>query len=99
MSKKIKTGIKKNTEKFRLINFQEDIPDSFLGALPQITLIGNMKCTLEGNCSIIEYDDAVIKIGFKNGFITFMGENFNITVFSDNRMAFEGKIISAEFSC
>ncbi len=99
MHKKIKTGIKKKGERFRLINYKEEIPNSLLSAMPIITLNGNAECTIEGNCSIVEYEEGIIKISFKNGFLTFLGERFNISVFSDNRIIFEGKIISVEFSC
>ncbi len=99
MSKKIKIGIKKSSNKFKLIGFEEDIPDSLIGSMPVIVLTGNTKCTLEGNCSIIEYEEGMVKISFKNGFLTFLGENFNISVFDNNRIAFDGKILSIEFSC
>ena len=96
MSKKIRTGVKKNTDKFKIINFEEDL---ILGSMPQIAFIGNTKCTLEGKCSIVEYEDGILKISFKSGFITFLGERFNILVFSDNRIVFDGKIFSVELSC
>lgn len=98
MSKKIKTGIKNNGEKFKIINFKEDVPYSLLRGVPVISLNGNTKCVIEGDCSIVEYEEDVVKISYKKGFLTFVGEKFNILVFSDNRIIFEGKIVSVEFS-
>ena len=98
MSKKIKTGITKNKVKFNLLRNGEELPQEILSGAPQIILTSDKNALIEGKASIIEYDNSVIKIAFKCGFITFFGDGFAIKTFCENRISFSGKINSIEFS-
>ena len=43
-------------------------------------------------------EENIIKISVKNGFITFLGNEFKISTFSDEQLSFSGFITSVEFS-
>lgn len=99
MSKKIKIGLKKkSSQKMNILNFSDEITATINNKLPLITLFGNTQTVIEGCFSIIEYEDNIIKISVKNGFITFLGNEFKISTFSDDQFSFSGNITSVEFS-
>ena len=96
MAKKIKTKLIKRKEKFNLFSFSDEIANEISSSLPRIITNG-IKCNIEGNCQITEYEDNIFKISFKKGSIIFNGENFNLIGFNDNQILFEGKISSIEY--
>ncbi len=99
MSKKIKIGLnKKNSQKMKMLNYSDDISATITNRLPLITLFGNTQTVIDGCFSIIEYEENIIKISVKNGFITFLGNEFKISTFSDEQLSFSGVITSVEFS-
>jgi sporulation protein YqfC len=99
MAKKINLGIKNiKSSKIKFLDFTDDIADSLGSKLPLITLFGNTRTIIDGCFGIIEYEDNIIKISVKNGFISFLGKDLKISNFSDALLSFEGSINSVEFS-
>ncbi len=99
MVKKIKTGINKGkTKKIQLLKFTDEVPVVIGKNLPLITLFGNSQVQIDGCFGIIEYEESIVKISVKNGFITFMGKDFKITSFADYQIVFSGFVFSVEFS-
>lgn len=98
MGKKIRTNTAKKKAKFNLLKTDDDLPKEILSNSPQIVLIGEKSALIEGNVSIVEYDDSVVKIAYKSGYTTFFGEELSINAFSENKISFVGKISSIEFS-
>lgn len=98
MGKKIKTGVTKKKMRFNLLKTDEEFSGDVLLNLPQVVLSGDKSALIEGKVSILEYDSEVVKIAFKSGYISFFGDGFSISTFSDNKISFSGKISSIEFS-
>lgn len=98
MAKKIKTGLIKKKNRFNILKTDEEFSKSILLNVPQIILTGDKGVLIEGNMSIVEYNESLVKIMFKNGCITFLGEEIIINTFLDSKISFTGKISSIEFS-
>lgn len=99
MAKKIKIGLKKinKQDKFRLIDFEEMLPDITKTNMPMLNFLGNAQVQIEGCSGIIEYDNSIVKISVKSGFITFIGSEFRITSFTNGQIIVYGEISSVEF--
>ncbi|BED93015.1 MAG: YabP/YqfC family sporulation protein [Candidatus Paraimprobicoccus trichonymphae] len=58
---------------------------------------GNREVIVEGCRNILEYDDHMIKISFKNMSAMFLGRNLSIKCLDTNSLVINGFIISVEF--
>lgn len=99
MAKKIRLGLnKRKTDKINLLKFSDEVPAVISKNLPLITLFGDSQVQIDGCFGIIEYEDCIIKLSVKKGFITFMGKDLKITSFTDYQIVFTGTVTALEFS-
>ncbi|MBQ6816248.1 MAG: YabP/YqfC family sporulation protein [Clostridia bacterium] len=95
--KRIKTNLKKAKNKFKLLNYSNDLPEFYAMGLPNISFFGNKQVQIEGVVGIMEYDENFIKVSVKKGYITFLGSDFKVTNFTKSQITVLGKINSTEF--
>jgi sporulation protein YqfC len=63
-----------------------------------ITIVGNSMTCIENFKSIVCYDNDVLKIKTKKGFVDIKGRNLDITYYDDEEILIKGCIISIDFA-
>jgi sporulation protein YqfC len=63
-----------------------------------ITIVGNSMTCIENFKSIVCYDNDVLKIKTKKGFVDIKGKNLDITYYDDEEILIKGCITSIEFA-
>ena len=91
---KFKTARK---NKFNFIKDRNEILDSQLLAGIHTEIFSNKKIIIEGCQSIVDYQNNYLKLKIKKGFFNFLGNEFLITSFEEEKIVIKGNILSIEF--
>lgn len=79
-------------------NSSTDIPFSAMGNNLHVEMFGNKRISLDGNFTIVEYTEEIIKLKFKKCFLEIFGANLIINNVSDENLLITGKIVTLEFT-
>ena len=63
-----------------------------------IEIIGNTSAIIEGCNGVLEYSDKIIRIGFKDFSVAFLGRRLNLKCISATSLVVEGFFTGIEFS-
>lgn len=99
MIKKIKTGIKRKTDKIKFFTNsidKDNISPNDIN-LSQLHFNGNKYVLIDGYKSVIEYTDLIIKINLGKAEVILSGNNLQIISMQDNEITISGKIGGVEF--
>ncbi|MDO4608384.1 MAG: YabP/YqfC family sporulation protein [Clostridia bacterium] len=83
--------------RFNFIKNDNDITNYELINQLHCELFFNKKAIIEGCKKILDYQENYVKIGLKKGNIGFIGKDFIITDFEDEKITICGNIDSIEF--
>ena len=95
LSKFIFKSKKKN--KINLIKDSNEILSSDLLTGSHTEIYSNKKVIIEGCIGIIEYQNKLIKLKLKKGFLTLGGSDFLVLSFDNSKIDIKGNIQSLEF--
>ncbi len=87
----------KRRNKFNFFKNEEELTNYEMISESHTEFFSNKKCVVEGCRKILDYQENYIKLKLKKGFIVFMGNNFIITDFEQEKIIINGFISSAEF--
>lgn len=96
MAKKIKVGLKKQTEKMILFKSGTDSAINELGN-SHISFTDNKKVQIEGCNSVIDYNENFITLNIGKRTLLLFGSGFEILDFTDNNITIIGVISRLEF--
>lgn len=93
------SGIKFTYEgdKMSKLNDFLDIPNSFIGKVPQISIVGFEEVLIENYNSILEYENFFVRVNTHIGNININGFNLNLTQINEFDILVKGKISSLDF--
>lgn len=74
-----------------------DIPKEFLAGTPLIKIVGDGEFTLEGELSVIEYTEEILRINTRNFILTLTGKNFEVTEMLSDYIKCTGEIDSLSY--
>ena len=69
-----------------------EMPEELAMDLPRITLIGNIKLSVENHKGIMEYSENQIKLKVNDGFLTARGNGLALKNISPDEVLLEGEI-------
>lgn len=69
-----------------------EMPEELTMDMPRITLIGNIKLSVENHKGIIEYGRQNTKLKVNNGYLTALGDDFVLKNISPDEVLLQGKI-------
>lgn len=87
----------KKRKRFNFINGEEDFSNYDLIKESHIELFSNKKAVIESCQKILDYQENYIKLKLKKGFVVFMGNDFVITDFENEKIIICGSVYSIEF--
>ena len=96
MAKKIKVGLKKQTEKIILFRSGNDMAINEIGN-SHISFTDNKKVQIEGCKSVIDYSENFITLNIGKKTLLLFGSDLEILDFTDNNIIITGIISSLEF--
>ena len=74
-----------------------DIPNSYLGRIPQISIVGFEEILIENYNSILEYENFFVRVNTYIGNININGFNLTLTQINEYDILIKGKISSLDF--
>ncbi len=74
-----------------------DLPGGMLGRFANIELHGNKEAIIDGNCTILEYSDTVIRVSSGANLVRFCGRDLNLSALSCNGAVISGVICTVDF--
>lgn len=95
MRKKEKQPAKKNRRGGRWGNLFADVlemPEELAMDLPRVTLIGNIKLSVENHKGIIDYSEEAIRLRVNDGFLTAKGHQLVLKNISAEEVLLQGEI-------
>lgn len=70
-----------------------EMPEELTLDMPRITLIGNIKLSVENHKGIMEYNENEIKLRVNAGFLTAAGKNLSLKNISPDEILLTGEIM------
>ena len=70
-----------------------EMPEELTLDMPRITLIGNIKLSVENHKGIMEYNENEIKLRVNEGFLTAAGKNLSLKNISPDEILLTGEIM------
>lgn len=74
-----------------------EIPPDFTGGMLHVELSGNREAVVEGSCSILEYDDTIIRLRAGKYTLRFTGRGLTMRNLRKDSAIIEGYILSVEY--
>ena len=75
-----------------------DIPEDVVFDIPRMIMMSNTEIRIENYKSILEYETDKISLSAKNMMIELLGNDFNISLITDEEISVTGTILSVNFS-
>jgi len=88
----------KKQGKIRKIGDALELPGGLLEGGPHIEMRSNREAVIDGRCTVLEYEDCLIRINTGKGIIRFCGRGLQIKNLSSDGMIIEGFICSLDFT-
>ena len=74
-----------------------DIPVNLIRGLPQLHVTGNREIFMEGQKSILQYDEDIIKVSAKGMEVSFLGKDLSLRSLNSENIVIEGQIQEIQF--
>ncbi|MDP4118516.1 MAG: YabP/YqfC family sporulation protein [Bacillota bacterium] len=74
-----------------------DISKEFLAGSVKVTVIGTAEITVEGDLSIIEYTEEILRLNTRSFMLTITGRNFEVTDMDTDYLRLIGEIGSVGY--
>ena len=74
-----------------------ELPEGILTSEVRMEVYGNRRVTVEGACSIVEYETDIIRLNTGSGIVRFMGRDLCLSCLTKTGAVVVGQILSIGF--